>query len=189
MWHAHNDPDDGSCKAVLGEECIEELKELVEKEATDLVGESSPNINLTEGALPQVCSAISEKIKDGLPKKCKKYFDEDWDVDFWQLTDYNNTSRDTGCCSDLQYESCPIYANRSQAEATTREIMGNSSSPPTDAGFNSSIEFQSSWNAWWGLDMKMRKTKQGADGERMREHYNQQYDYFTQGVWPMLTVS
>ncbi|KAF7189911.1 hypothetical protein HII31_08733 [Pseudocercospora fuligena] len=180
-WNAYINNDDGSCEEAFDDDCVKDLKKLARKTAEDQVGESSPASNLTEGALPKVCSTIGNIIQNDMPKKCKKFFEGgDWGVATWQMSDYNRTSRDVACCSDIQYNSCPIYANESQATSTNREITG-STNDPTTVMMNNSDHYPGSWNAWWGIDLQLWMEKPG-------EFNTTIYDGFTQNVFPMLTV-
>ncbi|EME81898.1 uncharacterized protein MYCFIDRAFT_87057 [Pseudocercospora fijiensis CIRAD86] len=180
-WNAYIKNDDGSCNKTLDDDCIKDLKKLARRTAIAQVGEASPASNLTEGALPKVCSAIGTTILNNLPKTCKKYFDErDFEVATWQMSDYNKTSRDVACCSDIQYNSCPIYANESQATSTNLEITG-SPDDPTTAMMKDSERYPGSWHAWWGLDMKLGLERKGGFN-------TDNYDAYAHGVFPMLTV-
>ncbi|KXT17592.1 hypothetical protein AC579_6183 [Pseudocercospora musae] len=180
-WNAYINNDDGSCHKTFDDDCIKDLQRFAQKAAETQVGRSSPASNLTEGALPKVCSTIGEILQNDMPKTCKKFFDSTgFEVATWQMSDYNHTSRDVACCSDIQYNSCPIYANESQATSTNREITG-SINDPTTAMMNNSDQYPGSWNAWWGLDMRLGLEKAG-------EFNTESYDAYTQGVFPMLTV-
>ncbi|KXT04931.1 hypothetical protein AC578_3476 [Pseudocercospora eumusae] len=178
-WNAYINNDDGSCDKTLGDDCIKDLKKLARDTAVQQVGESSPAANLTEGALPKVCSTIGDILQSNMPKNCKKFFNETgFEVATWQMSDYNHTSRDVACCSDLQYNSCPIYANESQATSTNFEITG-STNDPTTAMMNNSDQYSGSWRAWWGLDMKISLQKSG--------HFNaEHYDAYARGVYMSL---
>lgn len=68
--------DNGSCSQTLDSACVQDVNNLAQKVAIDLVANPSPgpNSNLTTNSLPTVCSDMAKIMTQNFPKSCEVFF-------------------------------------------------------------------------------------------------------------------